>query len=98
LGQERERERAERELRRLAREELMKTDPEAARRIPDEAPSCEIIVLFVAGKAVDSNDTEHRRHNDRGTTLCSTTSASLRHYRSGGNYLAFASIFLLPIC
>jgi len=35
----------------------MKTDPEAARRIPDEAPSCEIIVLFVAGQAVDSNDT-----------------------------------------
>jgi len=55
LGQERERERAERESRRLAREELMKTDPEAARRIPDEAPS--IIVLFVAGQAVDSNDT-----------------------------------------
>ena len=46
-----------RESRRLAREELMKTDPEAARRIPDEAPSCEIIVLFVAGQAVDSNDT-----------------------------------------
>ena len=38
-----------------------------------------------------------RRHNDRGTTLCSTASASLRHYRSGGNYLAFASRFLLPI-
>jgi len=57
LGQERERERAERESRRLAREELMKTDPEAARRIPDEAPSCEIIVPFVAGKAVNSNDT-----------------------------------------
>jgi len=28
-----------RESRRLAREELMKTDPEAARRIPDEAPN-----------------------------------------------------------
>ncbi|KDR73165.1 hypothetical protein GALMADRAFT_251737 [Galerina marginata CBS 339.88] len=39
LAQERERERAEREARRLEREELMKTDPQAAVDIPEEAPT-----------------------------------------------------------
>lgn len=40
LGQERERERTEREARRLEREELLKTDPSAVADIPEDAPTC----------------------------------------------------------
>jgi len=40
LGQEREREKAEREARRLEREELARTDPQAALNIPEEVPTC----------------------------------------------------------
>ncbi|KAF9527233.1 hypothetical protein CPB83DRAFT_815956 [Crepidotus variabilis] len=39
LTQERERERVEREARRLEREHLMKVEPDAASRIPEEVPS-----------------------------------------------------------
>ncbi|KIM36334.1 hypothetical protein M413DRAFT_449215 [Hebeloma cylindrosporum] len=39
LGQEREREKTEREARRLEREELAKTDPQAASNIPEEVPT-----------------------------------------------------------
>ncbi|KAF8898050.1 hypothetical protein CPB84DRAFT_1709935 [Gymnopilus junonius] len=39
LGQERERERADREERRLKREELLKTNPQAVVDIPEEVPT-----------------------------------------------------------
>ncbi|KAH9475809.1 Chromatin-remodeling complex subunit ies6 [Psilocybe cubensis] len=39
LGQERERERAEREARRIKREEALKTNPSAAADIPEDAPT-----------------------------------------------------------
>jgi len=70
----------------------MKTDPEAAQRIPDEAPSC---VLFVARILTIPLP---RRYNDRGTAVCSTASA----FSTGLEvtiriYFAFASSFLLPI-
>lgn len=58
IGQERERERVERDARRLAKEELMKMNPTAASEIPDEVPSCMFCTLnkakFLSRIAIDT--------------------------------------------
>lgn len=42
LGQERDREKAQREVRRLNKEESMKNDPQACLAVMEEVPSCEL--------------------------------------------------------